>query len=226
MSKRTPTAKDIELALAAAASRLGLQADRLFEAGVHHSKARLMAAAGLERAGLGCRSETTRLLSIRHSNAVATSQLAQRGITLVDVAAMVLALTGSRPDLSRTNREQTRERPRSGLSPLGPAFSDIDAPETREDWPGFAVLPGSHPRTLVERGAGRCCWPVGPSPPGSLQLFCSEPALRSRDYCGAHATSATVARHPRHPPSAQAEEGPRSLPAARLTPEECEAPHG
>lgn len=41
-------------------------------------------------------------------------------------------------------------------------------------------LPETSPVTLVERGFHQCAWPVGDT------LFCGEPKLRRRPYCGAH----------------------------------------
>lgn len=47
-------------------------------------------------------------------------------------------------------------------------------------------LPESNPVSLLERGIHQCAWPIGEA------LFCGEPKLRARSYCGAHCRLAYV----------------------------------
>lgn len=64
--------------------------------------------------------------------------------------------------------------------PAQPATEADFAPAAAD---AFAPLPGSEPRTLVERPFGACAWPVGENDEGEA-LFCCLP--RANRWCAAH----------------------------------------
>lgn len=64
-----------------------------------------------------------------------------------------------------------------------------------EDLAPFPILPGSTPRTLDERAAGMCCWPVGEET-GADQLSCCRPVKGGKSrfaqlWCAEHHAQGT-----------------------------------
>lgn len=57
----------------------------------------------------------------------------------------------------------------------------------------FAPLPGTNPRTLMERPSNGCCWPVGGE--GADTLFCSA-AKAGQSYCATHGGSGITESQP------------------------------
>ena len=53
------------------------------------------------------------------------------------------------------------------------------------DWPAPAC---ADPKTLAERSAGQCAWPLGPAEAAGdyRTLFCCAPVDRGRGYCATH----------------------------------------
>jgi hypothetical protein len=73
-------------------------------------------------------------------------------------------------------------------SRLQPDDGEVD--DRREPLP-FMDAPApadSEPKTLADRGAGECAWPLGPADAeGSYRtLFCCAPVVSARSYCSVH----------------------------------------
>lgn len=91
----------------------------------------------------------------------------------------------------RAGRSNTKPRSSQKHDPaLKRARAEIREARRLAKSRAWLPLPGTSPVTLVERGLHQCAWPVGET------LFCGEPKVRLRPYCGVHCRLAYLPPEP------------------------------
>jgi GcrA cell cycle regulator len=127
-----------------------------------------------------------------------------------------LGLTGANPLQAAMRALGRASRAACGLSnahahrprrhPLDGAGAAPGEPLPFMDWP---PPPGARPKSLADREAGECAWPLGPAEASGdhRTRFCCAPVKRGRPYCPCHQLRAR--RDPVPPPLAPANRGAR-----------------